>query len=115
MNAVPASSLPHAYSIVSAQTSLTQTLSPTLAAPLVSGRGARAAREFEGQLIESLLENLEKTFATMPGKGSMPGADDYNYLGIETLAQALAAKGGFGIAAMITRDLARHEAPGEGK
>jgi hypothetical protein len=109
MNAVPAALVPSLTQSSPPRTFLPQTLSSTLATPLASGRGAKAAREFEGQLIESLLKDLEKTFATLPGKNSMPGADDYNYLGIEALAQALAAKGGFGIAAMITRDLARHE------
>jgi Rod binding domain-containing protein len=80
------------------------------------GRGAKAAREFEAHLIGSLLESLEKTFAELPGESGIPGADDYNYLGTEALAGALAARGGFGIAAMITRELDRGDlAAHEGK
>ncbi|HLV87040.1 MAG TPA: hypothetical protein VKV39_08700 [Candidatus Sulfotelmatobacter sp.] len=76
-------------------------------------RGAKAAREFESQLIGSLLESLEKTFAAVPGGESMPGADDYNYLGIQALSTALVEKGGFGIANMISRSLARSSHDGE--
>jgi Rod binding domain-containing protein len=94
-----------------------QTLAPPaagssqLAAPAaVPARGGlypayKAAREFEAQLIGSLLASLEKTFAAVPGDDSIPGSDDYNYLGTQALAEALADRGGFGIAAMIMRHL----------
>lgn len=86
------------------------TVSPGLAtATATPGRGAKAAREFEANLIGSLLESLEKTFATLPGENTIAGADDYNYLGTQALAEGLAARGGFGIAAMITRHLPAHE------
>lgn len=89
------------------------TLPPDLATPSATlTRGAKAAREFEAQLISSLLESLEKTFAAVPGENPMPGVDDYNYLGTEALGQALAARGGFGIAAMIIRHLPGHEGKG---
>jgi Rod binding domain-containing protein len=80
--------------------------SPDLAPSAAAlGRGAKAAREFEAQLIGSLLESMEKTFAALPGEDSMTGADNYNYLATHTLAEALAARGGFGIAAMIAPHL----------
>ncbi len=86
-------------------------LSPLLATPTSRlGRGAKAAREFEANLIGSLLESMEKTFATLPGDSTLPGADNYNYMGTQALAQGLAARGGFGIAAMISRHL--HEGKG---
>jgi Rod binding domain-containing protein len=89
------------------------TLSPQLASPAATlGRGAKAAREFEAHLIGSMLESMEKTFATLPGEDAMPGADNYNYLGTQALSEALAAKGGFGIAAMIARHLPAHEGTG---
>ena len=88
-------------------------LSPELAtATKLPGRGPKAAREFEANLIGSLLESLEKTFATLPGESTIPGADDYNYLGTQALAEGLAARGGFGIAAMITRHLPAHQGKG---
>jgi len=98
---------------MSAISSTAATVSPTLAmAAHGPGRGAGAAREFEANLIGSLLESMEKTFATLPGDNATPGADDYNYLGTQSLAQGLAAHGGFGIAAMIARHLPAHEGKG---
>lgn len=90
------------------------TLSPRLAAPIepsaeVLTRGQKAARQFEAQLIGSVLESLEKTFAAVPGDDAVPGSDDYNYLGTEALAGALAACGGFGIGTIIEHYLAAHE------
>ena len=90
------------------------TVSPDLATPAALGRGPQAAREFEACLIGSLLESLEKTFAALPGEDPLPGSDDYNYLGTRALSEALAARGGFGIAAMISRYLATHESKGRG-
>jgi len=69
------------------------------------GRGAKAAREFEAQLIGTVLQSLEKTFAAIPGQDAMAGEDDYNYLGTQALASAVAAGGGFGIARLITQHL----------
>jgi Rod binding domain-containing protein len=85
-------------------------LPPQLAMPSVAPKGAKAARDFEANLIASLLESLEKTFANLPGEDSLPGGDDYNYLGTQALASGLAARGGFGIAALIEKHL-----PHEGK
>ena len=88
-------------------------LSPLLAtARPRPGRGAKAAREFEASLIGSLLSSMEKTFANLPGESTLPGTDDYNYLGTQALAQGLAARGGFGIAALISRHLPEHEGTG---
>jgi Rod binding domain-containing protein len=82
---------------------------PPLAAPAL-GKGQKAAREFEAQLIGTVLESLEKTFAELPGQEAMAGQDDYNYMGTEALASALAAGGGFGIAKLITEHMERSEA-----
>jgi Rod binding domain-containing protein len=77
---------------------------PLTATPTL-GKGAKAAREFEAQLIGTVLESLEKTFAAVPGQDAMAGEDNYNYLGTQALASAIAAGGGFGIAKMITGHL----------
>jgi Rod binding domain-containing protein len=69
------------------------------------GKGPKAAREFEAQLIGTVLESLEKTFAALPGQDAMAGEDDYNYLGTQALASAIAAGGGFGIAKLISEHL----------
>ena len=78
-------------------------LPPVTAAAL--GKGAKAAREFEAQLIGTLLESLEKSFAAVPGQDAMAGEDDYNYLGTKALASAIVAGGGFGIAKLISGHL----------
>jgi len=88
------------------------TLSPNLAVGPASPRGAKAAREFEASLIASLLESMEKTFATLPGEDDLAGGDDYNYLGNQALAEGIAAHGGFGIAGFISRYLPAHEGKG---
>jgi Rod binding domain-containing protein len=89
------------------------TVSPSLTMPAApTGPGQKAAREFEAQLIGSLLESMEKTFAALPGDSGMTGADDYSYLGTQALAGAMAERGGFGIAAMINRYFAAHEGKG---
>jgi Rod binding domain-containing protein len=81
-------------------------VSPGMTTPAVpSSRGAKAAQQFEAQLIGSMLESMEKTFASLPGEDQLPGSDDYNYLGMHALAETLAAHGGFGIAALIARSL----------
>lgn len=85
------------------------TVSPELATGVSVPRSVRAAREFEASLIASLLESMEKTFASLPGDSRLAGADDYNYLGTRALASGIAAGGGFGIAELIARSLAAHE------
>jgi Rod binding domain-containing protein len=106
MSSIPLSSLPVVSSELTAPS-----------APM--SKGAKAAQEFEAQLIGSLLESMEKTFASLPGEDTLPGSDNYNYMGTHALAEALAAHGGFGLAALITRHLpapsASAASPHEGK
>lgn len=68
-------------------------------------KGEKAAREFEAQLIGTVLQSFEKSFATLPGQNDMAGDDNYNYLGTQALATAMADGGGFGIARMISEHL----------
>jgi Rod binding domain-containing protein len=76
------------------------------AAPELS-KGAKAARDFEAQLIGMVLESMEKSFASLPGQDEIAGEDNYNYLGTQALASVVAAGGGFGIARMISEHLNR--------
>jgi Rod binding domain-containing protein len=69
----------------------------------------RAAHQFEAVLLNSLLGPLEHTFASLGKENNEPGSDNYQFLGIQTLASALAEKGGIGIADMIIRNMRRHE------
>jgi Rod binding domain-containing protein len=73
-------------------------------APALS-KGEKAARDFEAQLIGSVLASMEKTFAAVPGQDETAGEDNYNYLGTQALASVLTAGGGFGIARMISAHL----------
>jgi Rod binding domain-containing protein len=85
-------------------------LPPELSVPVSSAaRDVKAAREFEAQLIASVLQSLERTFGGLPGEDSIAGADNYNYLGTQAFSQALAEKGGFGIASLILEHLPLHE------
>jgi Rod binding domain-containing protein len=84
----------------------------TVAKPAL-GAGEKASREFEAQLIGSVLQSFEKTFASLPGQNELAGDDDYNYLGTQALASVMAAGGGFGIARMISEHLP-HEGNGSG-
>jgi Rod binding domain-containing protein len=77
---------------------------PASARPAL-GKGPKAAREFEAQLIGTVLESMQKSFASLPGQDSMAGQDELSYLGSRALATALAAGGGFGIAHMIESHL----------
>ncbi len=66
------------------------------------------AEQFETVLLNDLLGPLEKTFSSLPGEKDSPGSSDYSYLGTQALASALAASGGFGIAATIVRNLMKN-------
>lgn|SRR5580658_2112758 len=91
-------------------------ISPLLAPPNApSGRGLKAAREFEAQLIGSLLDSMEKTFATLPGEDSSAESDNYSFLSTHALSQAIAERGGFGIAALIAPHLTEAPAKHEGR
>jgi Rod binding domain-containing protein len=90
-------------------TAFSSGISTTATLPTVPSGGqlktAKAAREFEAQLIGMVLESMEKTFAALPGQSTSAGEDDYNYLGTQALASTVAAGGGFGIARLICRHL----------
>ena len=77
-----------------------------------TSKGTAAAEEFEAHLVGSLLESLEKTFASTGGGSGIPGGDNYNYLGNEALAQVVVKAGGFGIARMLAPHLDGPSKPG---
>ncbi|HTS08912.1 MAG TPA: rod-binding protein [Candidatus Eisenbacteria bacterium] len=93
---------------------MSQPLSPInsipaqLAAAVPNPRSIRASREFEASLIASLLQSAQKTFAALPGEGSFAGSENYDYMATQALGSAIAARGGFGIADMISHYLATH-------
>jgi Rod binding domain-containing protein len=68
-------------------------------------KNEKAARDFEALLLTPVLDSLQKTFAGDSGDAKTPGASDYRALGTQALAQAIAARGGIGIAQLIFRHL----------
>lgn len=70
---------------------------------------AKAAREFEAVLLNTLLGPLQHTFSSLPGKEADAISDNYHSLGMQALASTLAAKGGMGIAEMIIKSLSKRD------
>jgi Rod binding domain-containing protein len=68
----------------------------------------KAAQEFEGQLLTCLLEPLERAFSGSSDSQS----DQYGFLGIEALSQALSQSGGIGLGNLVLRELARTKVRG---
>jgi Rod binding domain-containing protein len=68
-------------------------------------KNEKAARDFEALLLTPVLDSLQKTFAGDSEDAKTPGASDYRSLGTQALAQAIAARGGIGIAQLILRHL----------
>ena len=68
-------------------------------------KNEKAARDFEALLLAPALDALQKTFAGTSEGSNAPGADDYRQMGTQALAQAIAARGGIGIACLVLRHL----------
>jgi len=86
----------------------------SLPGSLLPPKTLRAARDFEAQLLGSLLESLERTFALLPGERSGDASDNYRYLGTQAVASALSAAGGIGLARLIAPTLESTKVPGQG-
>jgi len=69
------------------------------------GKAKKAAQDFEGILLSSLLEPLQKSFS---GDGES-GSGDYGFMGTQALASAIAARGGIGIARLILNSWAAQD------
>ncbi len=67
-------------------------------------KNEKAARDFEALLLTPVLDSLQKTFAG-DDDAKTPGASDYRQMGTQALAQAIADRGGIGIARLIVRHL----------
>jgi len=68
-------------------------------------KNENAARDFEAMLLTPVLDSLQKTFGGNSEEANIPGASDYRQMATEALGQAIAARGGIGIAQMILRHL----------
>jgi Rod binding domain-containing protein len=69
----------------------------------------KASHDFESILVGQWLEQAEKSFATVPGtdpdQQSDTSHDQFQSIACQALAQGLSSKGGFGLAALISRQL----------
>ena len=63
----------------------------------------RVAQEFEGILLSSWLEEVQKDSLDPSGASLGAGSETLRSLGTQAVAQALAQRGGVGIARMIVR------------
>jgi Rod binding domain-containing protein len=63
----------------------------------------KVAQQFEGVLLSSLLQEVQKGMVDSSAGGLGAGSDTLQSLGTQAVAQALAQKGGLGIAKMIVR------------
>jgi Rod binding domain-containing protein len=61
----------------------------------------KAAQEFEGVLLTALLEEFQKSSLDPSDASQGAGSETLRSLGTQAVAQALAARGGLGIARMI--------------
>jgi Rod binding domain-containing protein len=66
-------------------------------------KNEKAARDFEAMLLTPVLDSLQKAFAGTSEGANIPGASDYRQMATAALAQAIAARGGIGIAQLILR------------
>lgn len=64
-------------------------------------KNEKAARDFEAMLLTPVFDALQKTFAGDSEDSKTVGAADYRQMGSQALAQAIAARGGIGIAKLV--------------
>jgi Rod binding domain-containing protein len=76
-------------------------------------KNEKAARDFEALLLTPVLESLQKTFAG-DSEDKTTGASDYRHMATQALTQAIAARGGIGIAQLILRHLQPPKVSGGG-
>jgi Rod binding domain-containing protein len=72
------------------------------------GKIEKGARQFEAMLLSSWLQQAEKSFATVPGGDGdddedASGKDQMMSLGVQSLADSMAASGGIGLGSMIAK------------
>ncbi len=69
----------------------------------------KSAKQFEAMLLSTWLQQAEQSYATVPGSEDddedAAGRDQMLSMGVQSLAESLAASGGIGIARMIAKAL----------
>jgi Rod binding domain-containing protein len=75
------------------------------------GKIGQSARQFEAQLLTSVLASLEKSFGSVPGSDDSGVGAQYRSLATQSLASAWAEAGGVGIARILTNALLKTSLP----
>jgi peptidoglycan hydrolase FlgJ len=78
-----------------------------------TSKTAAAAREFEAILLQDWLEKMNETFVGVE-KSSDPAQGTINSLAAQTIATAVANRGGIGIAALVLKHLGHETGPEAG-
>ena len=97
--------MPSSAMNVSLSASLNRMTTTDPAAAKAAVKNEKAARDFEALLLTPVLDSLQKTFGGDPEDAKTTGASDYRQMGSQALAQAIAARGGIGIAQLILHHL----------
>jgi Rod binding domain-containing protein len=89
------------------ETSTLQQLS-AMRGPTTASKIDKGSKQFEEMLLSNWLQQAEQSFATVPGADDdddqdKAGRDQMLGLGVQSLAQAMEASGGIGIAKMIAK------------
>lgn len=76
----------------------------------------KSSKEFESLLLSTWLEKAYDSFGSVPGSEDdeelNSGKEQYNSMGMQSLAQTLTESGGIGIATMIAKHLHRQSDTG---
>jgi Rod binding domain-containing protein len=78
------------------------------------GKAEKAARDFEGILLGSLLDSLQKTFSGIGNEEGSLGSGNYAAMGTQALGSAISAHGGIGIAQLILHQWRQTKVPSVG-
>lgn len=80
--------------------------------PLTAARLMPTAKEFESILLGQWLQGAESSFGSVPGGDDAQDAGDEQMknFGVQQLAKSLSDSGGIGIAALVSRALAKSTA-----
>lgn len=89
------------------ETSTLQQLS-AMRGPTTASKIDKGSKQFEEMLLSNWLQQAEQSFATVPGADDdddqdKTGRDQMLGMGVQSLAQAMEASGGIGIAKMIAK------------
>jgi len=80
----------------------------TVAESTHTAKMVRAAHQFEAVLLNSLLGSLQHSFSSLGGQKTDSESTNYDYVGMQALSSALAARGGIGIADRIVTSMRQH-------